>query len=62
MTVPPQGTVRLNIHIEEKLHSAFKAVTALEGKRMTDVLLEFIERYVREHMPSGLPRKGRKNK
>ncbi len=62
MTVPPQGSVRLNINVEEKLHSAFKAVAALEGKRMTDVLLEFIERYVREHMPSGLPQKGRRKK
>lgn len=60
MTIPPQGNVRLNVNIDEKLHSAFKAAAALEGKRMTDLLIEFVERYVREHMPSGLPRKGRK--
>ena len=60
MTEPPQGTVRLNINVNEKLHSSFKAVAALEGKRMTDLLLEFIEEYVREHMPSGFPRKSGK--
>jgi hypothetical protein len=62
MTVPPQGTVRLNINVDEKLHSSFKAIAALEGKRMTDLLLAFIEEYVRKHMPSGLPQKGRHKK
>lgn len=60
MTVPPQGSVRLNINVDEKLHSAFKAAAALDGKRMTDLLIEFVEEYVREHMPSQVPRKGRK--
>jgi hypothetical protein len=32
--------------------------TASEGKNMTDVLLEFIEQYVRENYPKGL-KKGR---
>ena len=60
MVVPPKGTVRMNIHVEEKLHQAFKAAAALQGKRMTDVVIAFIEGYVREHMPSELPRKGSK--
>jgi uncharacterized protein (DUF1778 family) len=60
MAVPPKGTVRMNIHVEENLHKAFKAAAALQGKRMTDVVIAFIKGYVREHMPSELPRKASK--
>lgn len=37
---------RLNLNVELDLHNKFKAVTAAQGKNMTDVLLEFIEQYV----------------
>jgi ParG len=60
MTESPAGTIRLNINVDEKLHGAFKAVAALQGKRMTDLLLEFMEQYVHTHLPSGLPCKGGK--
>ncbi len=60
MTELPRGTVRLNINVDQRLHSSFKAAAALEGKRMTDLLLEFIEQYVREHLPSKHPQKGSK--
>lgn len=50
---PVQEFKRMNINIETGLHDAFKAATALQGKRMTDVLLEFIQKYVRENQPGG---------
>jgi hypothetical protein len=40
---------RMNLNVEANLHDAFKAATAAEGKKMTDVLLEFIQRYVDGH-------------
>ena len=39
----------MNLNVEVGLHNAFKAVTAAEGKNMTDVLLEYIEQYVSQH-------------
>jgi len=60
MTEPPRGTIRLNINVDEKLHTSFKVVAAMQGKRMTDLLLDYMQQYVREHMPAGLPRKGGK--
>jgi len=40
---------RLNIHIDLALHNAFKAATAVRGENMTDVLLQFIEDYVKRY-------------
>jgi ParG len=40
---------RMNLNVEVSLHNAFKAATAAQGVNMTDVLLEFIEEYVRKH-------------
>jgi len=37
---------RMNLNVEIELHNAFKAATASKGLNMTDVLLEFIQRYV----------------
>ena len=59
MTELPQGTVRLNINIDTELHTAFKAAAALERKRMTDLLVEFIQAYVREHSTGKRRRKGK---
>lgn len=59
MTELPKGTVRLNINIDETLHTAFKAAAALERKRMTDLIVDFIERFVREHSVAKTPRKGK---
>jgi len=59
MTVLPQKVLRLNVNIDEKLHTAFKAAAALQGRQMTDLIIEFIEQYVREHGPRSL-QKGRK--
>ena len=40
---------RMNLNVETNLHDAFKAATAAEGKKMTDVLIEFIKEYVEKH-------------
>jgi len=39
-----------------QLPNAFKAVTAAQGKEMTQVLLEFIRNYVEKH--AAAPKKG----
>ena len=53
------GLKRLNVNISEELHRSFKSATAAQGLEMTDVLLEFILRYVAKN---GLvtPRKSRR--
>ena len=40
---------RMNINVEVSLHDAFKAATAAQGENMTDVLMKFIEDYVKEN-------------
>jgi uncharacterized protein (DUF1778 family) len=40
---------RMNLNVEVSLHDAFKAATAVQGKNMTDVLLDFIQEYVRKY-------------
>ena len=45
-TQPPRGYKRLNINIDSQLLNRFKAAAALQGENMTDILLEFIQRYV----------------
>ena len=40
---------RMNVNIEAPLHDAFKAATAAQGVNMTDVLLQFIEEYVKKN-------------
>ena len=47
---------RMNLNVELSLHNAFKTATAAQGKNMTDVLIEFIQRYVNENYPKGLKR------
>jgi hypothetical protein len=49
---------RLNIHVDVRLHNAFKAATAAQGKEMTEVLLKFIEDYVQKYLPPAAPKKG----
>jgi hypothetical protein len=38
----------MNVNVPASLHDRFKAATAAEGKQMSEVLLEFIERYVKD--------------
>ena len=42
---------RVNLNIDAKLHRDFKIATVMQGKRMSDVLLEFIREYVHRHYP-----------
>ena len=44
--IAKQEIKRLNINLELSLHNAFKAATAARGENMTDVLLDFIRKYV----------------
>ena len=37
---------RLNVNISEQLHRQFKAATAANGLEMTDLILEWIQKYV----------------
>lgn len=39
----------MNINVEVSLHDAFKAATAAQGENMTDVLLQFIQDYVKKN-------------
>ena len=50
----------MNLNVPVKLHNTFKSVTAAEGENMTDVLLEFIEGYIRRHSPMTRKPKGRR--
>jgi hypothetical protein len=38
---------RMNLNVPLELHNSFKSLTAAQGKNMTDVLLEFIQQYVK---------------
>lgn len=49
---------RMNLNVDLELHNAFKAATAAQGQNMTDVLLEFIEDYVKKHGVQ--PKRGRR--
>jgi len=40
---------RMNINVEVSLHDAFKAATAARSENMTDVLLQFIAKYVAKY-------------
>jgi chorismate mutase len=53
---PPKGFIRMNLNVQEDLHTAFKVAVTSERKNMTDVLIELMQRYVAEHGPSA-PRK-----
>ena len=54
-----QELKRVNIHIDPELHKAFKTAAVAQGKKMTDLLLDFIESYIEKYLPSGL-KKGHK--
>jgi hypothetical protein len=46
-----KGTKRMNLNVPVELHNSFKSITAAKGQRMTDVLLEFIQTYVKNYSP-----------
>jgi len=41
-----KGLKRLNVNISEELHRRFKSATAAQGLEMTDLILEWIQKYV----------------
>ncbi len=41
----------MNLNVPIELHNSFKSVTAALGQNMTDVLLEFIQNYIKKHSP-----------
>jgi hypothetical protein len=47
----------MSLIIDPELHRQFKLVTAAEGKEMTDVLVAYIEEYVKKHLPPALRQK-----
>ncbi len=47
--MPETKIKRMNINVEASLHDAFKAATAAQGKNMSDVLLEFIDSYIKKY-------------
>jgi hypothetical protein len=51
------GYKRMSLIISPELHRAFKMATASEGKEMSEVLIAFIEDYVRQHAPALRPAK-----
>ena len=59
--MPEVKIKRMNINVEAGLHDAFKAATAAKGVNMTDMLLSYIEDYVRKNLPGALKpaKKGR---
>jgi predicted HicB family RNase H-like nuclease len=53
------GLKRLNVNISEELHRRFKSATAAQGLEMTDLILEWIQKYVDKNGPVAL-KKGRR--
>lgn len=51
---------RLNVNLDAELHAAFKSAVAARKTDMGNVLAEFIEHYVRQHLPSALPDKSKR--
>lgn len=47
----------MNVNIEQDLHTAFKTAVTSERKNMTDVLIDFMRRYVAEHGRPAVPKK-----
>jgi predicted HicB family RNase H-like nuclease len=49
---------RMNMNVPKQLHDAFKAAAAARGEKMTEIVLTFIEEYVKKY---GTPKtKGRR--
>ncbi|HET9698400.1 MAG TPA: plasmid partition protein ParG [Terriglobales bacterium] len=53
-------TKRMNLNVPVDLHNQFKITTVVQGKDMTEVLIDFIQQYVDKHYPKNLSKKGRR--
>ncbi|HWT80384.1 MAG TPA: hypothetical protein VN203_25510 [Candidatus Acidoferrum sp.] len=49
----------MSLIIPPELHRAFKAAAAVQGRQMSELILEFIQGYVHQHAPAA-PRTGKK--
>jgi hypothetical protein len=49
---------RMNMNVPKDLHDSFKAAAAARGEIMTDILLAYIEQYVKKNGVQ--PKKGRR--
>jgi hypothetical protein len=47
--MPEPKIKRMNINVEADVHAAFKAATAVRGENMTDVLMQFIQDYIKKY-------------
>ena len=47
----------MNLNVPVELHNTFKSLTAAQGHNMTDVILKWIEDYVKDNSPKS---KGRR--
>lgn len=45
----------MSLVIDPKLHRAFKVAAAAQGREMSELLIEFIQRYVQEHPVPAAP-------
>jgi hypothetical protein len=48
----------MSLIIDPELHRKFKIATTTQGRQMTEVLMEFIEEYVKKYLPAAPPKKG----
>lgn len=53
----PTEVKKMNLNVPADLHMAFKMATASQSSNMTDVLLDYIQQYVKKNLPTALPRK-----
>lgn len=49
----------MNLNVDEHLHDEFKIAVTNERKNMTDVLIDFMRRYVAEHGRPALKKKAK---
>lgn len=49
---------RMNMNVPRELHDSFKAAAASHGENMTDILLKYIDEYVKKYGVQ--PKKGRR--
>lgn len=48
----------MNLNVPVELHNTFKSLTAAQGKNMTDVILKWIEDYVKDNSLKSKRRRG----
>jgi hypothetical protein len=56
--MPELKIKRMNLNLDANKHNAFKAATAAQGQNMTDVIIQFIEDYIKKNGVQ--PKKGRR--